>query len=194
MLLKRKYKNRFERRSSPTPLYKKALMPVTRTESAGSTVLGSIRKHLQPAQHQLPPPCPLSTGSAKSRWWLWVAAPPVFSLLFIFRNVAIRLPSSNAAAVWNNANNRSKPLKQAEILTPETIMHLVKGVPEPFPMENSPPAPKARITSYNVCYTKLLRYRPKPAEIGHLYQAFRKDYVNNLIRPELRSAVRRIIA
>ncbi len=38
-----------------------------------------------------------------------------------------------------------------------------------------------------------LRYRPKPAEIGHLYQAFRKDYVNNLIRPELRSAVRRII-
>ncbi|NNC93918.1 MAG: prohibitin family protein [Chitinophagales bacterium] len=38
-----------------------------------------------------------------------------------------------------------------------------------------------------------LRFRPKPEEIGNLFQAFRKDYVNNLVRPELRSAVRRVI-
>lgn len=38
-----------------------------------------------------------------------------------------------------------------------------------------------------------LRFRPKPNEIGYLYEAFRTDYINNLVRPELRSAVRRII-
>ena len=38
-----------------------------------------------------------------------------------------------------------------------------------------------------------IRYRPKSNEIGYLYQSFRDQYVNNLVRPELRSAVRRII-
>ncbi|NEQ51077.1 MAG: prohibitin family protein [Leptolyngbya sp. SIO3F4] len=38
-----------------------------------------------------------------------------------------------------------------------------------------------------------LRFRPKPDKVGYLYRAFRAEYVNNLIRPELRSAVRRII-
>jgi regulator of protease activity HflC (stomatin/prohibitin superfamily) len=38
-----------------------------------------------------------------------------------------------------------------------------------------------------------IRFRPKPNEIGKLYQSFRDQYINNLIRPELRSAVRRII-
>jgi regulator of protease activity HflC (stomatin/prohibitin superfamily) len=38
-----------------------------------------------------------------------------------------------------------------------------------------------------------IRYRPKANEIGYLYQSFRDQYVNNLVRPELRSAVRRII-
>ena len=38
-----------------------------------------------------------------------------------------------------------------------------------------------------------LRFRPKPEEIGYLYRAFRKNYIESLIRPELRSAVRQII-
>lgn len=38
-----------------------------------------------------------------------------------------------------------------------------------------------------------LRYRPKPEEIGYLYEAFTSDYVNRLIVPELRSVVRRIV-
>lgn len=38
-----------------------------------------------------------------------------------------------------------------------------------------------------------LRFRPKPDDIGYLYRSFRKSYVENLIRPELRSAVRKII-
>lgn len=38
-----------------------------------------------------------------------------------------------------------------------------------------------------------LRFRPNPEEVGYLYQAFRTDYIDNLIRPELRSTVRRII-
>lgn len=38
-----------------------------------------------------------------------------------------------------------------------------------------------------------LRYRPLPSEIGYLYRAFRMDYETSLLRPELRSAVRRII-
>jgi len=38
-----------------------------------------------------------------------------------------------------------------------------------------------------------LRYRPIPNEIGYLYRAFRMDYETSLLRPELRSAVRRII-
>lgn len=38
-----------------------------------------------------------------------------------------------------------------------------------------------------------LRFRPIPTEIGLLYRSFRKDYIINLIRPELRSAVRTII-
>lgn len=38
-----------------------------------------------------------------------------------------------------------------------------------------------------------IRFRPKPDEIGFLYQSFRENYINNLVRPELRSAVRRII-
>lgn len=38
-----------------------------------------------------------------------------------------------------------------------------------------------------------LRFRPKPDKIGYLYKAFRKNYITNLVRPELRSEVRRII-
>lgn len=38
-----------------------------------------------------------------------------------------------------------------------------------------------------------IRFRPKPNEVGYLYKSFRNEYVNNLVRPELRSAVRRII-
>lgn len=38
-----------------------------------------------------------------------------------------------------------------------------------------------------------LRFRPRPEEIGYLYRSFRNSYVENLIRPELRSAVRKII-
>tara|TARA_B110000046_G_scaffold63181_1_gene70611 strand:- start:26034 stop:26873 length:840 start_codon:yes stop_codon:yes gene_type:complete len=38
-----------------------------------------------------------------------------------------------------------------------------------------------------------LRYRPMPNKIGYLYRSFKDDYVNDLIRPELRSAVREII-
>ncbi|MBD98616.1 MAG: peptidase [Verrucomicrobia bacterium] len=38
-----------------------------------------------------------------------------------------------------------------------------------------------------------LRFRPKPDQIGYLYRAFRMNYNENLIRPELRSAVREII-
>ncbi len=38
-----------------------------------------------------------------------------------------------------------------------------------------------------------LRFRPKPSEIGYLYQSFRRQYIMNLVRPELRSAVRRIV-
>ena len=35
-----------------------------------------------------------------------------------------------------------------------------------------------------------LRFRPKPDEIGYLYNAFKQNYISNLVRPELRSAVR----
>lgn len=38
-----------------------------------------------------------------------------------------------------------------------------------------------------------VRFRPLPDNVGYLYQSFRKDYVSNLVRPELRSAVRKII-
>ncbi len=38
-----------------------------------------------------------------------------------------------------------------------------------------------------------LRYRANPNKIGYLYKSFKDDYVNDLIRPELRSAVREII-
>ncbi len=38
-----------------------------------------------------------------------------------------------------------------------------------------------------------LRFRPVPNDIGYLYRSFRNSYVENLIRPELRSAVRKII-
>lgn len=38
-----------------------------------------------------------------------------------------------------------------------------------------------------------LRFRPKPDEIGYLYRAFKNSYIESLIRPELRSAVRQII-
>lgn len=38
-----------------------------------------------------------------------------------------------------------------------------------------------------------LRFRPKPDKIGYLYRSFKNNYVENLIRPELRSAVRQII-
>jgi len=38
-----------------------------------------------------------------------------------------------------------------------------------------------------------LRFRPMPDQIGFLYRKFRKGYIEALIRPELRSAVRKII-
>ena len=38
-----------------------------------------------------------------------------------------------------------------------------------------------------------LRFRPAPDKIGYLYRAFRDNYIESLIRPELRSAVRQII-
>jgi len=38
-----------------------------------------------------------------------------------------------------------------------------------------------------------LRFRPSPEEIGYLYRSFRKSYIESLIRPELRSAVRQVI-
>lgn len=38
-----------------------------------------------------------------------------------------------------------------------------------------------------------LRFRPNPDEIGYLYRAFKNGYIESLIRPELRSAVRQII-
>ncbi|WP_020531763.1 prohibitin family protein [Flexithrix dorotheae] len=38
-----------------------------------------------------------------------------------------------------------------------------------------------------------LRFRPQPDKIGFLYKAFRTEYVSNLVRPELRSAVRGIV-
>ncbi len=38
-----------------------------------------------------------------------------------------------------------------------------------------------------------LRYRPIPSKIGYLYRSFKDDYVNDLIRPEVRSAVREVI-
>lgn len=38
-----------------------------------------------------------------------------------------------------------------------------------------------------------LRFRPIPDEIGYLFRSFRKGYIESLIRPELRSAVRKII-
>jgi regulator of protease activity HflC (stomatin/prohibitin superfamily) len=38
-----------------------------------------------------------------------------------------------------------------------------------------------------------LRFRPEPERIGYLYRAFKNSYIESLIRPELRSAVRQII-
>ena len=38
-----------------------------------------------------------------------------------------------------------------------------------------------------------VRFRPKPEEVGRLYQKFKSDYTGTLVRQELRSAVRRII-
>jgi len=38
-----------------------------------------------------------------------------------------------------------------------------------------------------------LRFRPKANEIGYLFESFRDQYVTSLVRPELRSAVRRVI-
>jgi regulator of protease activity HflC (stomatin/prohibitin superfamily) len=38
-----------------------------------------------------------------------------------------------------------------------------------------------------------LRFRPMPEQIGYLYRKFRTGYVESLIRPELRSAVRQVI-
>lgn len=38
-----------------------------------------------------------------------------------------------------------------------------------------------------------LRFRPIPDQIGYLYQQFKLSYISNLIRPELRSAVRKIV-
>lgn len=38
-----------------------------------------------------------------------------------------------------------------------------------------------------------LRFRPEPSKIGYLYRAFKNSYIESLIRPELRSAVRQII-
>lgn len=37
------------------------------------------------------------------------------------------------------------------------------------------------------------RFRPRPEEIGYLYRAFKTSYIESLIRPELRSAVRKVI-
>ncbi|MFT4680205.1 MAG: regulator of protease activity HflC (stomatin/prohibitin superfamily) [Flavobacteriales bacterium] len=38
-----------------------------------------------------------------------------------------------------------------------------------------------------------LRFRLIPGSVGYLYKAFRTDYISNLVRPELRSAVRRTV-
>lgn len=38
-----------------------------------------------------------------------------------------------------------------------------------------------------------LRFRPQPDRIGYLYRSFRTNYTSSFIRPELRSAVRRVI-
>ena len=38
-----------------------------------------------------------------------------------------------------------------------------------------------------------VRYKPKENEIGYLYELFKDDYVQRLIIPELRSAVRKVI-
>ena len=38
-----------------------------------------------------------------------------------------------------------------------------------------------------------LRFRPEPENIGYLYRSFRDNYTTSFIRPELRSAVRRVI-
>ncbi|MBN1186392.1 MAG: prohibitin family protein [Bacteroidales bacterium] len=38
-----------------------------------------------------------------------------------------------------------------------------------------------------------IRFRPKEKEIGLLYKNFRQNYIENLVRPELRSEVRKII-
>lgn len=38
-----------------------------------------------------------------------------------------------------------------------------------------------------------LRFRPMPDQVGYLYRKFKTGYVESLIRPELRSAVRQII-
>src|SRR5690554_6917773 len=38
-----------------------------------------------------------------------------------------------------------------------------------------------------------LRFRPEPSKIGYLYRAFKNSYIESLVRPELRSAVRQII-
>jgi regulator of protease activity HflC (stomatin/prohibitin superfamily) len=38
-----------------------------------------------------------------------------------------------------------------------------------------------------------LRFRPEPDRIGYLYRSFRTNYTSSFIRPELRSAVRRVI-
>ena len=38
-----------------------------------------------------------------------------------------------------------------------------------------------------------LRFRPNPAQIGLLHRKFNRSHIQNLIRPELRSAVRQII-
>ncbi|MCT4624415.1 MAG: prohibitin family protein [Schleiferiaceae bacterium] len=38
-----------------------------------------------------------------------------------------------------------------------------------------------------------VRFRPLPDQIGYLYQQFKTDYTTKLVRPELRSAVRKIV-
>ena len=38
-----------------------------------------------------------------------------------------------------------------------------------------------------------LRFRPDPTQLGYLYESFQKNYVERLIRPELRSAVRAVV-
>lgn len=38
-----------------------------------------------------------------------------------------------------------------------------------------------------------LRYKPDPSRIGYLYESFQKGYVERLVRPELRSAVREVV-